>query len=222
MSSASNHLERQRLLRIAREYQEKGYQVVVEPQPADLPEFLVDYEPDLIARNGKEAVVVEVKSHATLSKSPYLPALAQALQDRPGWCFELVVTNPRRRYAVEENYASLTPADVAAQIGRVRQLTELGSHDAALLLLWSAVEATMRIVGGREGITTEGQKPLAIPKTLVALGLLDRGDYSLLEVGFKLRSPIAHGYQATAPNSDLINSIIEIVQRLLKPQEQMA
>jgi len=42
MSSASNHLERQRLLRIAREYQEKGYQVVVEPQPADLPEFLVD------------------------------------------------------------------------------------------------------------------------------------------------------------------------------------
>lgn len=50
----------------AREYERRGYTVLIEPQDLALPEFLRGLRPDLIAHNAEEWVVVEVRSQASL------------------------------------------------------------------------------------------------------------------------------------------------------------
>src|ERR1044071_7700689 len=89
--------EHQRLLEVAREYRERGYDVIIEPRSDQLPGFLAPFRIDMLARNSEEHVVVEVRTQASLSDAPELDAVAQALQDHPSWRFELVVTNPKDR-----------------------------------------------------------------------------------------------------------------------------
>lgn len=55
-------IERRRLLELGREYRKLGYQVVLEPQREQLPAFLAPFQPDMLAWNDAESVVVEVNS----------------------------------------------------------------------------------------------------------------------------------------------------------------
>ncbi len=84
MGKAPGILERRRLRDVAREYQRKGYQVLVEPRGSDLPVFLQNLGPDLIAHNGEEWVVVEVKSKTSLVRDPHLSQLTEVVSSRPG------------------------------------------------------------------------------------------------------------------------------------------
>src|SRR4051794_33909561 len=84
---------------VAREYRKRGYEVLVGPSLDQLPTFLAPFRIDLLARNGEENVVIEVRTRASLTDTPELDAIAQILQDRPSWRFELVVRNPRDREA---------------------------------------------------------------------------------------------------------------------------
>ncbi len=43
-------LEERRVQEIAREYRDKGYDVVIQPGRGQLPDFLANYSPDVLAR----------------------------------------------------------------------------------------------------------------------------------------------------------------------------
>ena len=60
--------ERQRAAAIADEYRRKGYEVVAEPLPEQLPDFLSGFHPDILARKGDETTIVEIKSRQSLAK----------------------------------------------------------------------------------------------------------------------------------------------------------
>ncbi len=96
MATPTANIERERLLKLAEEYRERGYEVSFHPNLEDLPDFLKSYRPDMIVRLGKESVVIVVKSRSSLNSSStqYLRNLAQAVAENPGWRFELVMTNP--------------------------------------------------------------------------------------------------------------------------------
>jgi hypothetical protein len=49
--------EKQRARAIAEEYRSKGYEVIEEPSPAQLPDFLASYHPDMLAQRGDEAII---------------------------------------------------------------------------------------------------------------------------------------------------------------------
>ncbi|WP_421656463.1 hypothetical protein [Leptothermofonsia sp. ETS-13] len=91
-------LERQRLRRLAREYQEKGYSVILHPSASELPAVLADCSIDLIAKSEDATVVVEVRTRdsLTLNGSEDLHRMTALIQQLPGWEFELVVTNHRK------------------------------------------------------------------------------------------------------------------------------
>lgn len=46
--------EQQRARAVAEDYRRRGYDVVEEPSPESLPDFLAGYQPDLIARRGEK------------------------------------------------------------------------------------------------------------------------------------------------------------------------
>lgn len=92
-------LERRRLLKLAREYRQKGYDVIVHPAPEDLPSCLAKCPFDLIAAKAEKVVAAEVRSreNLTLNGSCDLRRMTDLIEQLPGWEFELVVTNPRKR-----------------------------------------------------------------------------------------------------------------------------
>ena len=57
MTKPTANIERERLIKLAEEYRDRGYEISIHPNPEDLPEFLRNYRPDMIARREDDAVV---------------------------------------------------------------------------------------------------------------------------------------------------------------------
>ena len=99
--SYRNHqssLEHRRVLTLAREYRNEGYEVTVYPEATELPETLSKCSLDLIARGQNSVIAVEVRTRESLTLNGFkdLRRIAEKIKEIPGWIFELVVTNPRK------------------------------------------------------------------------------------------------------------------------------
>ena len=92
-------LEHRRLLKLAREYRQKGYSVTLHPAAIDLPDALAGCPLDLIAESGEKAIAVEVRTRETLTLNGCedLQRMTELVEKVPGWEFELVVTNSRKK-----------------------------------------------------------------------------------------------------------------------------
>jgi len=131
----------QKLQEIAAEYEARGYEVLVEPGPEQLPEFLASFRPDLVARGPNESVVVEVKVGTQTAAAERFRDLAETIQRQPGWRFSLVVIDPRSDEVAPLTQELLHRKDIADRLGRAHALLKTGATDAAFLLMWVAVEA---------------------------------------------------------------------------------
>ncbi|OUL35869.1 hypothetical protein [Nostoc sp. 106C] len=214
MSKTAEALEEKRLQSIAREYKKKGYQVLLHPSRSELPDFLSSFSLDMIAINDQENVVVEVKSKPTLTKSSYLTPLAKAVNNQPGWRFELVVTNPVKSAVVEGNAQILLTSEIKERIRLVRELSGK-EQAAALILAWSAIEAALRLVGQEQGLELAKKPSLLIIKELYSLGVISQEDYQILDEGLQSRNLIVHGFRETKPTPTLVNDLIGTIEKLL-------
>jgi hypothetical protein len=91
--------EYRRLLRLAHEYRQKGYTVVIHPSPSDLPPAFAKCPFDMVAEGEGRKIAIEVrtKENLKLNGSEDLRRMTTLIEQQPGWEFELVVTNPRRK-----------------------------------------------------------------------------------------------------------------------------
>jgi hypothetical protein len=98
-------IEHRRLLSVAREYRQKGYQVIVHPSPDHLPPAFSKCPIDMIAEGEGRKIAVEIRNreNLTLNGSEDLRRMTTLVEQEPGWEFELVVTNPRPKNFVPKN-----------------------------------------------------------------------------------------------------------------------
>ncbi|MFM7575533.1 MAG: hypothetical protein ACKO5Q_01110 [Microcystaceae cyanobacterium] len=216
MKTPTATLERERLLQLAEEYRDKGYEISFHPNPEDLPDFLRNYRPDMVVRRGEEAVIIEVKSRRTLSSSSsqYLQNLAQSVEQHPGWRFELVMTNPEDTVYSPNAENSLQQPEIETRLQVARQLATQ-YPESAILYCWSLVEATLRLVAEQEGISLQRLDPLYLVKQLVIEGIISRPEYQLLINSLSLRNAIAHGFKATQITQESVYRLIDVTEQLL-------
>jgi uncharacterized protein YutE (UPF0331/DUF86 family) len=217
MATPTANLERERLLQLAEEYRDKGYEISFHPNPEDLPDFLRNYRPDMIVRRGDEAVIIEVKSRRSLNSSSrqYLQNLAQSVEQHPGWRFELVMTNPEDVVYSSRAESSFQQSEIETRLQVARQLAT--QHpESAILYSWSLVEATLRLVAEHEGISLQRLDPLYLVKQLVTEGVISRPEYQLLMDALSLRNAIAHGFKATQITQESVYELINVAEQLLK------
>src|SRR5688572_29529149 len=94
MHARTKNIEK-RIKEIAKDYEDKGFSVIIDPKSSQLPQFLKDFQPDIIAKSKKESVVVEVKTtKGQPSDLKQFERLAEVIAKRKKWRFELVFTNP--------------------------------------------------------------------------------------------------------------------------------
>jgi hypothetical protein len=213
-------LEKNKINQLAKEYRKKGYKVYINPSyPAALPSFLENYQPDLLAKKGREYIIVEVKSSLTLSRANYLENLARAIENHEGWRLELVVTNPIKDKITEEiegEYATLSLTDIEKRLNDIRNLTNQKFVEASFLLAWATTEAVMRHTLLIAGLDYREKRPVANIKTLYSYGLLDKSDYELLLSLNKNRNIIAHGFKPPKYDFKTTNTLVRIITKLIK------
>jgi hypothetical protein len=216
MAIPTTTLERERLLKLIKEYRDQGYEASFNPTPEELPDFLKGYEPDIIMRRAEEAVVIEVKSRSSLSSSSaqYLSHLAKVIKQHPRWRFDLVVINPDDAMPVSKAEGSLQDFEIRSGLQVARRLSE--QHpESAILYAWSMVEATLRLIAENEELSLERFDPSYLVRRLTIEGVLSKAEYQTLIDALSLRNAIAHGFKATQITQDSVCELIGIAEQLL-------
>lgn len=217
MANLTTSTERERLLKLAEEYRTKGYEISFEPDSEDLPDFLKNYRPDMLARRADETVIIEVKSRSSLdySSTQYLRNLAQVVEQNPGWRLELVMTNPEDAGYLQKAEGSLQWPEIELRLQVARQLaTEY--PEPAILYFWSLVEAALRLVTEHEGLSLQRFDPLYLVKQLATEGVISRSEYQSLMNARSLRNAIAHGFKPAQFTKESLYELIDITEQLLK------
>jgi len=217
MTTPIANLEREELLKIAEQYRNQGYEVLIQPSVENLPDFLQNYRPDLVVRRGNEAAVIEVKSRSSLNSSSmqYLRHLAQIVEENPGWEFKLVMRNPEEFTYSPQAESSLQAPEIQSQLQVARKLAK--EHPAsALLYSWSLTEATLRLIADHEGLTLKRVDPPYLVKHLATEGVISRSDYQQLMSILSLRNDIAHGFKTTELKQESVHNLIKMTEGLLE------
>jgi hypothetical protein len=213
---ATTSQERQRAGAIAAEYRSRGYEVIEQPSPEQLPEFLEGYHPAMLVQKGEEAIIVEVKSRSSLTKDPRIRELARLVQAEPQWNFELVVVGEEVQSSVPEGARPFERDDILRNIEVAERLVASGFSEAALLLAWSMLEATVRLLTEEEGIVLERLSPLYILKQAVINGVISRNEYNLLTNIMKYRNALVHGFKPMDFDPAVVKELISTTKRLLQ------
>src|SRR5437867_1679242 len=131
--------------KVIEEYTKTGYRVLAAPGPEQLPEGISNLHIDLIARNDKENVVVQVKQRDELVDLDDTRQLAERVEATPGWRFHLVAGPAANGDGEVPEYGT----ELDSQ--RIQQLVDeaeaglaTGALRSAFLVAWAAAEASMR------------------------------------------------------------------------------
>ena len=208
--------ERQRVQELAQEYRSKGYEVIPEPLPEQLPDFLCQYRPDLLVRKGSESIIVEVKTRSSLAGNPQIRDLARVLHAMPDWKFELVTVREKEKLNAPEGARPFAKEDVYSRLETVEGLLDIGSSEAAFLLGWGALEATVRLLAEEEQLTLERIAPSYLLHQAVTNGVISREDYALLLRAMKYRNALAHGFKTADFDADLVREFVNTTKHLLE------
>lgn len=212
-TAGETRLERELVEQIARELVSDGYEVRVEPGPGFLPGKLARFRPDILARRGDENLVVEVKLTPEPASGAEVRALAEAVQERPGWRFRLA-TAPRDLAA-----SPWTIAEASRRVDEAEALAREGHAEAAIVLLVAAAEAVGRRLGEIEGLRLQRWNSRTVPGELAHHGLIDQADANLLDRAQRLRNLLAHGASGGPDTAVDVPDLVAMLRRMLAEVE---
>jgi uncharacterized protein YutE (UPF0331/DUF86 family) len=205
-------LEKRKLQEVAEDYAQRGYRLVLEPRPDQLPAFLRPFSVNLIASNDSEHIALIVRKAPEL-QSPEVTQLADAVAAQPGWRLELLVVNPPAAEEVPV-YGDLVPdAQVETLLENAAALNHARQTEAAAMLVWSAAEAILRKLARARTTDAERRGSSYVLKKLYADGILDPSSYAILERVLQFRNAFAHGFAARV-RPETIDELIAEVSRL--------
>lgn len=186
-------LAAQVIAKVAEDYRQRGYQVEVEPKGLGVPEFLGGFQPALIARGAGDSVVVVVKVGTRTSVAERLRDVAERVNRQPGWRFSLVFVNPDQPDQLSESQpAPLSVLQERAQ--NADTLLQAGQREAAFLILWSALEGVLRLLGDRAHLPLASLPPSTLIRELYSAGEIDREQFESLMRLLPIRNHLVHGF----------------------------
>jgi hypothetical protein len=207
-------IESQAIAKVAEGYRRRGYDVAIRPTGADVPEFLADYHPDLIARSPTESVVVEVKVGTRTSVAERFRDIAERVNRQPGWRFSLVYVSPSE----PDQLIEADPAPLPELQQRAREadsLLQANQPDAAFLLYWSTLEGSLRLLGQRAQLPLQNLPSSALIRELYSSGELTREEFDTLMRLLPVRNRLVHGLVGRTdranvePLRGLVNTLLE-------------
>ena len=195
----------------AEEYRSNGYDVQLE---ASL-DFFPNFQADLLVRKGDEVKVIEVKSRPSLAADPRISELAQLIDSKPGWSFELVLVGEPEKVDSPAGARSFEGQGILRRLDQAEMSLGAGMPEAAFLLAWSACEAAIRELIAAEGVSDARiTSPRFVLDQAVFRGVISREEYDNLFGMLKYRNAIVHGFSADDFSHNLVAELIETIRRI--------
>lgn len=205
-----NNIIRKKIREIAKDYQSKGYKVFVEPSRDNIPDFLGDFKPDIIARSANDNIIAEVKISSKLHKNDfnYLETIARIVEQQNDWRFDLIFTNPKE---IDENEGKLFINDTENS-KRIELAKKTLDDDISLafIMLWIVLESVLRQKGN---IEISNKTVNVLIKNLYSVDEISYLEYKKLDDLFKLRNNIVHGFYSAIDRSDF-DALLQIIQKI--------
>lgn len=187
---------------IARRMRSEGWDVVAKPGPELLPDSLSDFRPDLVARRGEEAVVVEVRSRRR-PPDVDMVQLAERISELPGWRLNVVYLPGELAVADREQLLRwASSADALAGT----------APEAALLLAWAAAEGALHRLAEARGVDTEQAGRLLA--ALAGLGIVEDDEHDQLRRAMETRNALAHGRQGPPADEHTVRRLGQLTRTL--------
>ena len=190
--------EREEIERVAQQYRERGYRVLIEPRGNDIPSFLRGTSPDLLVFSVDESVLIEVKRTSQVQNAQDLAEFARRIEAHPGWRFELITINPLISIAsASPRTERWTRADIQGRLEEARLAASAGYLRAALLIAFAATEAAafewaeITLATDLSGVPLRTLR--ALVRKMVFEGVLGQREFTEFQRVDKLRNAVAHG-----------------------------
>lgn len=197
---------------IVREYKNEGYTVIENPSRNDIPDFLENFKPDIIAKKDNDNVIIEIKISTLLKKNNFLELeeIASIINSQKNWRFELIFTNPKD---FEENFEEEFLNEIQLK-SRIEISKNLVNKDIniAFLSLWTIFENISRKATESENFKNKTIN--GIIKKLYSKSIINHIEYNNLDTFVKLRNNISHGYNSTV-NEIQFNELLELILKFL-------
>mgnify|MGYP001174224255 CR=1 FL=1 len=211
--------EQEKIKELAREYSAKGYEVILEPKPEDMPDFLKShsYHPDLIVKSPKENLVIEVKSSESISSAKSLVDFAELIKEQDGWDFVLVFTNPKQKSEEPLGEIHVGPEHLDRSIKKVEYLLSNNSFefdDVALLYLWSIIEAVLRFGLTLSEVESKGKNIKSLLRDSIVFGIISKNDYESFFPLMEKRNSISHGFLENNVSRNELEKSLRLIKRI--------
>jgi hypothetical protein len=198
---------------VVERYRERGYEVIAEPDASLLPNEAKSLRPDLLAVKGNEHVIVEIKREQNMLAYPALVRLADSIRRIPGWRLDIVVLPTPRTPSQAQ---PLSRDEFKRRLNTAERVAkETNDYAAALLLVWTAVEALVNHEMRQQG---EQVLPSAsrLPKVAYSMGLIDEQDVSTAEWLARVRNEVVHGASKLQVTASDYERAADFVRRLFR------
>ena len=212
--------ERKKISQLAREYSERGYEVLTELPGFSSPSPVGGWRPDLIIRKGDEVIIVEVKTSETIKTSKEkVQHLAEYAKTHPGIRFDLVLTNPRPQFSSKRRSEGLDRELRALEQSLLQNLevaAELNQHSLASILAHILLEGLLTRAAEKRGVKLEHETSSLVEranklydKEVISTAVLD-----LVRRVSDARNQVVHGHplQAQFNLPNLYEKIISLYE----------
>ncbi len=141
-------VEHSLIRKTAGKYQAKGYDVSKEV-PLD---FIPGFRADLIVRKAGRTKVIEIKSWTSLAADPRIARIANIIDSKPEWTFELIFVGETENGKLTDDTPPLEPYKILHRIRCAEKKLHSEHTSDAFALAWSACAAATRALIAAEGV----------------------------------------------------------------------
>jgi hypothetical protein len=194
-TGSSSQAEARMLDRLRKDYESQGYQIL-DRLPVERTGVLGAYRPDLVAKKGKEVIIVELKNSVETRESADLRALRDLVESHPGWHFRILLVGDSDQGGPGAKPRDRTVVDHSKRLARARTVWQRGDLEGGLTLLWIAVEGALRSYFSKNRETpNKGVTALSMLRSLRDEGVVDDKELRSLADGYEARNQAVHGFK---------------------------
>jgi REase_AHJR-like len=213
-------MKEESLEKVAQEYRNEGYDVIVQPRGDLVPPFAAGFQPNLIGTRGVEGVAVVIKTNRIeLSRDPQITRLAEIVEAQPGWRLDVIVLEPETAVQRAAQGAAEPSDEQLVQILKTAdELADRGYSPYACVVAWGGLEAAMRRIGDEAQLYGR-TSPNEFTRALYSNGFISREQFNKLKEAYKVRSQVVHGLIPPEVDPALVRDVTATARYPLASQE---
>jgi uncharacterized protein YutE (UPF0331/DUF86 family) len=210
MTQADENIAVRAQKKVARKYKVLGYDVLENPDPRLLPEFMRGITPDIIARSKSDNVIIEVKNHTSLKGSNDLISIAERVSGHPEWRFELVVLDEN-----ENDQFADSGMEYERLLDKIQIATSVRLFDVAYVYLVNVLVETTRDLAGKYNIKYRGKTDRDLLIDLGFKGVLPKELLQQCLSSLSRRDKLAHALgEVDNPSADDLKDLLWLYEQL--------